>query len=137
MITKVHAGPAKIRVTFSMPSAIWADTIHLVGDFNNWSKTATPLRLSDAGWMVSLVLPEGEAYQYRYLVNGEEWHNDWHADGYRRNEFGGDSSVVITRIAVEEPLEVVEEPELLELEAGNIVHFPTWRLKYQRKVSQS
>lgn len=96
MVTKVYGGPGRVRVTFSMPAAIWADTIHLVGEFNNWNTRATPLRLSDNGWLVTLELEAGQAYQYRYLVNGTEWHNDWNADRYEPNEFGGDNSVVVT-----------------------------------------
>ena len=96
MITKRPAGPNKVRVTFSMPSAIWADSIYLVGDFNNWSKTATPLALDDSGWHITLELEANRSYQYRYLVNNDEWHNDWHADRYEPNEYGGDNSVVNT-----------------------------------------
>lgn len=96
MITKVPGSWSKVRVTFSMPAAIWADTIHLVGDFNNWSSTSTPLRLSDNCWSVTLELEAGYSYQYRYLINGTEWYNDWQADRYAPNEHGGDNSVVIT-----------------------------------------
>ncbi|MBO9348557.1 isoamylase early set domain-containing protein [Chloroflexus sp. MS-G] len=98
MITK-QIGPAgKVRVTFSLPAAIWADTIHLVGDFNGWNPRATPLRATEHGWMVTLDLDAGRIYQYRYLVNDNEWHNDWNADGYVPNPYGGDNSVVDTTI---------------------------------------
>lgn len=126
MITKVPAGPGKVRVTFSMPAAIWADTIHLVGDFNNWSNTATPLRLSESGWTVTLELEAGRSYQYRYLINSAEWHNDWHADRYEPNEFGGDNSVVVALPLPEmarngsrapRPSQKRREPELVEFEA--------------------
>lgn len=98
MITKRPVGANKVRVTFSMSAAIWADTIYLVGDFNGWSKTATPLLLDDNGWHASLDLDANQAYQYRYLVNTNEWHNDWQADRYEPNEYGGDNSVVITKL---------------------------------------
>jgi 1,4-alpha-glucan branching enzyme len=88
----------KLRVTFSMPAGIWADTIHLVGDFNGWNKTATPLRLNDHNWSVSLELDAEQCYQYRYLINGTDWYNDWRADDYRPNELGGDNSVVMTML---------------------------------------
>lgn len=102
MITKEFAASDKVRVTFSMPAGIWADTIHLVGDFNNWNCTATPLRLCEYGWSVSLELDAGKEYQYRYLVNGTDWYNDWRADRYEPNEFGGDNSVVMTHISYAE-----------------------------------
>lgn len=96
MITKKPAAAGKVRVTFAMPAAIWADTIHLVGDFNNWSISATPLRQGDKCWSVSLELEAGREYQYRYLINGVDWYNDWQADRYAPNEHGGDNSVVVT-----------------------------------------
>jgi 1,4-alpha-glucan branching enzyme len=96
MVTKMPCRCGKVKVTFAMPSALWADSIHVVGDFNGWDDRATPLRQTESGWMVSLELDAGRAYQYRYVVNGSEWHNDWQADGYAQNEYGGDNSVVIT-----------------------------------------
>lgn len=96
MITKRPGPGGKVRVTFAMPASIWADSIHVVGDFNSWDERATPLRLTDGGWMVTLELPAGQAYQYRFLLDGSEWHNDWTADGYEPNAYGGDNSVVRT-----------------------------------------
>ncbi len=96
MITKMPGPPGKVRVTFALPSAIWADTIYLVGDFNGWDERATPMRQTETGWMVTLELDAGCSFQYRYLHNGREWHNDWNADGYEPNSFGGDNSIVIT-----------------------------------------
>ncbi len=85
------------KVTFTLPEAIRAETVYLVGDFNDWSETATPLRKGKAGlFSVTLDLEKERAYQFRYLVNGEEWQNDWNADEYRANPFGGDNSVVVT-----------------------------------------
>jgi hypothetical protein len=48
-----------------------------------------------------LELEAGKAYQYRYLVNGTDWYNDWRADHYVPNEYGGDNSVVITFVEQE------------------------------------
>jgi 1,4-alpha-glucan branching enzyme len=95
MVTKVPSKPGKVAVTFSMPASIGAKMFHVVGDFNDWSTTATPLNLSEEGWCVSLELDAGRSYQYRYLVDGR-WFNDWKADGYEPNEHGGDNSVVVT-----------------------------------------
>ncbi len=87
-----------VRVTFILPPAIWAETVHLVGEFNNWNPTAQPLiwDRQEEAWTITLELPAGRQYQFRYLVNGTEWHNDWQADKYAPNPFGGDNSVVTT-----------------------------------------
>jgi 1,4-alpha-glucan branching enzyme len=85
------------KVTFALPEAIKAETVHLVGDFNNWSETSTPMKKLKGGkFTVTLDLDKGREYQFRYLVNSTEWHNDWHADKYVPNPFSGDNSVVIT-----------------------------------------
>ncbi|MGQ9613079.1 MAG: isoamylase early set domain-containing protein [Chloroflexus sp.] len=98
MIAKQPGPVGKVRVTFSLPASLWADTIYLVGDFNGWNPHATPLRATEHGWMVTLDLEAERTYQYRYLVNGNEWHNDWNADGYAPNPYGGNNSVVDTNI---------------------------------------
>jgi 1,4-alpha-glucan branching enzyme len=86
------------KVTFTLPEAIKAETAYLVGDFNNWDEKATPMKLikKNGQFSITLDLETGREYQFRYLVNGTEWHNDWHADKYVPNPFSGDNSVVTT-----------------------------------------
>ena len=86
-----------VKVTFDLPASVAARQIALVGDFNNWSPTETKLkRRKDSPWKVTLPLPPGQAYRYRFLLDGQHWENDWSADLYVANEFGTDDSVVIT-----------------------------------------
>ena len=95
MITKRKLGRGKVRVTFSMPPLDDVTQLNLVGDFNDWSITETPLKLgADGQWSTAISLEEGRDYQFRYLANGLEWHNDWAADAYTPNEYGTDNSVV-------------------------------------------
>jgi 1,4-alpha-glucan branching enzyme len=96
MITKRPSRAGKVKVTFAMPPSLWADSVHVVGDFNGWDERATPLRQTEYGWMITLELDAGCAFQYRYLLNGCEWQNDWQADAYAPNQFGGDNSVLLT-----------------------------------------
>lgn len=85
------------KVTFTLPEAIKAESAYLVGDFNNWDEKTTQMKKSKGGqFSTTLELDKGREYQFRYLVNGTEWHNDWHADKYVANPFSGDNSVVTT-----------------------------------------
>ena len=85
------------RVTFTLPVADSVRIVHLVGDFNHWDETATPMgRCAGSLMTVVLTLNCGQEYQFRYLIDEGEWHNDWAADKYVVNPFGGDNSVVIT-----------------------------------------
>ena len=86
-----------VQVTFYTADTLTADSVCLVGDFNDWDESATPMTpLKDGRFKVMLELePEGE-YEFRYLVNGEEWHNDWEADRYAPNPHGSENCVVAT-----------------------------------------
>ncbi len=86
------------KVTFYTPTAIEAEEVYLVGDFNDWDEEATPMsKLKDGRFKVTLDLDKDDEFQFRYLVDGTEWHNDWEADKYVPNPFSGDNSVVSTK----------------------------------------
>jgi 1,4-alpha-glucan branching enzyme len=88
----------KIKVTFEMPGDIDVKTMMLVGDFNGWDKTATPMkkRKKDGVFAASITLAAGRAYQFRYWLDDSRWENDWSADDYVPNGYGEDNSVVKT-----------------------------------------
>ena len=105
MLHKRKLPRGKVRVTFSMPALEGVAGLFLAGDFNDWSETAAPLaREADGSWSASLSLDAGRTYQFRYLDDRGEWHNDWAADAYAPNDFGGDNSVLdISAQAIEDP----------------------------------
>lgn len=89
--------PDTIQVTFRVPATIVAETVHVVGDFNDWSRNTHPLtQEQDGTWQISLELERGQVYHFRYLVNDSTWQNDWQADEYASNPFGGENSVLCT-----------------------------------------
>ena len=97
MIKKEPAGKKGfVRITFELPSNMWAERVNLVGEFNEWDTTATPMgrNRSDANWKATLDLEQGKRYRFRYLVDGKEWLNDWHADDHVENPYGSYDSVV-------------------------------------------
>jgi 1,4-alpha-glucan branching enzyme len=85
-----------VRVVFELPSTMWAERVNLVGDFNDWDTTAIPMtrNRSDANWKAAVELAGGQRYRFRYLVDGKEWLNDWHADDHDENPYGSYDSVV-------------------------------------------
>lgn len=95
MIRKISTpNPTCVRVVFELPSCLWADRIYLVGDFNNWDETATPMHQErDGVWRAVLELKRGVSYEFRYLIDGQ-WTSDSHADGFAENRFGVSNSVV-------------------------------------------
>jgi 1,4-alpha-glucan branching enzyme len=86
------------KVTFCLPreGSLSAETVTVVGEFNNWDEKATPMkRQKDGAFIATVELEVGREFRFRYFVNGEKWENDWCADKYEPNPFGGYDSVVV------------------------------------------
>jgi Carbohydrate-binding module 48 (Isoamylase N-terminal domain) len=71
-----------------------AASVTVVGDFNDWNPSATPLASANGGgvWWVTVPLPPGR-YRYAFVVNGTTWLADPEASAVE-HEFGRPSSVV-------------------------------------------
>jgi 1,4-alpha-glucan branching enzyme len=80
-------------VVFTLPAHAGAGGVVLVGDFNGWSQASHPMTRSGDGFHVTVPLEKDRSYRYRFLIDGHRWENDWNADQYVPNEFGGDDSV--------------------------------------------
>ena len=92
----------KCTVTFSInaAAAAGAEKAFLVGEFNDWSESATPMKKgADGSFSVKKQFEVNKEYQFRYLLDGKTWINDWKADKYIRSELvNDDNSVVSTYI---------------------------------------
>lgn len=96
MMKKAYVkGDAQCKVTFYTSKELKAEQIMLVGDFNEWNETSHPMEaMKDGRFKLTLTLDAPATYQFRYLVNGTEWHNDWEADQYLPNIHGSENSAV-------------------------------------------
>lgn len=73
----------KVTFKLSREEAKAAQTVRLVGDFNNWDTQVQPMkRLKNGAFTATLDLPKDNQYQFRYLLDDKEWENDWAADQY-------------------------------------------------------
>lgn len=89
---------AVCKVTFRLPkeAAPNAETVTIVGDFNNWNLTENKMKkLKNGDFTLILELPCNREYRFRYLIDTYKWENDWFADKYLPNDYGTDDSVVI------------------------------------------
>ncbi len=84
------------QVTFHLPEDVEAKEANLVGEFNAWDATATPMKKVKGVWKTTLELEKDREYQFRYVVDGGEWYNDEAADNYVPNFIDGDNCVVVT-----------------------------------------
>ncbi len=97
-LKKQYLKSQKCKVTFTLPAKAAPDAtnVMLVGEFNNWDETATPMKkMKDGRFQITLTLDPGQEYRFRYLIDGQYWENDWAADRYEPGPFSCDNSVVV------------------------------------------
>ncbi|VAW31235.1 hypothetical protein MNBD_CHLOROFLEXI01-5371 [hydrothermal vent metagenome] len=72
-----------------------AKNVALVCEHNGWEPIQ--MKQSKKGpFRTKIRLPKEGQFQFRYLVDGQTWHNDKTADTYLPNEHGGENSVIST-----------------------------------------
>jgi hypothetical protein len=108
---KSSLGGTAALVSFELPPSVFADSVSVCGDFNDWLPGAQPLaRLEGGGFRVVLELPVGRRWRFRYLLDGGRWENDWAADDYIPNHHGGHDSVVDLTSSSMPPASTSPEP---------------------------
>ncbi|MDH3291241.1 MAG: isoamylase early set domain-containing protein [Gemmatimonadota bacterium] len=87
--------PSVVQFVIVAPSAA---TVSLVGDFNDWNVSATPMRPApgDGIWSVTVPLEPGR-YRYAFLVDGQTWLADPSAPRAFDDDFGPPNSVLTVR----------------------------------------
>jgi 1,4-alpha-glucan branching enzyme len=82
------------KVTFKYRTD--AQKLVLVGDFNGWDESATPMKKAkDGTFSVTVEMETGFEQQFRYLADDDIWLNDEAADKYVISSLGSENSVVI------------------------------------------
>jgi 1,4-alpha-glucan branching enzyme len=84
------------KVTFTLPKEAVenAETVAIFGDFNQWQEGIMLTKQKDGSFKAAVELEKGRSYEYRFLINGEKWENDWAAEAYVPTPFGTFNSVV-------------------------------------------
>lgn len=91
--SKTKSGIITREVQFEFPAPD-AQEVSLVGNFNNWNISETPMKKDKNGvWRRTLSLEAGK-YEYRFYVDGN-WENDASCPGCVPNEFGSKNCVRI------------------------------------------
>lgn len=71
-------------------------SVSLVGEFNDWQAIELPFNKKSKSFKKKLRLPNNNKFEFRYLINGTEWENDYAADQYIPNIYGSENSIVNT-----------------------------------------
>ena len=96
MISKSYSkNQTSCRVTFKVPKGLEAESVVLLGDFNEWETQANPLKVrKDGSWSTTVSIKADREYRFRYLVDGERWINDDEVDHLVANRFGGQDGLL-------------------------------------------
>ena len=102
---KSRKAKGRASVTFTLDPRVGAQTAAVCGEWNDWSASADVMRRdAEGGFSLTVDLEAGRAYRFRYLLDDLRWENDWAADAYLPNSFGGDDSIVnLTALAKAAP----------------------------------
>lgn len=95
--TTATSTPVKTtKVTFALPKEAVenAETVAVLGDFNNWQEGIVLSKQKDGSFKIAVELEIGRSYEYRFLINGQKWENDWAAEQYAPTPYGNYNSVV-------------------------------------------
>jgi len=97
MVTKTLRKDDTVQICFYTEALPEAESVNLVGSFDDWDRSAHPMRrLKDGRFMAIKRFELSCRHEYRYLVNGETWINDPEAESYTPNPYGSDNCVVTT-----------------------------------------
>jgi 1,4-alpha-glucan branching enzyme len=96
MIKRENAANDKVKVTFVLPYEEGQPALSVVGDFNEWSPTATKLvKRRNGTASVAVTLDAGQTYRFRYYSADGVWLNDSEADGYELSEHGSENCLLL------------------------------------------
>lgn len=91
--TKGPAAEGERRVRFVI-DAEGASSVHLAGEFNDWSDSARPMADEDGdGTFETILSLEPGRYAYKFVVDGT-WKEDPNASEYVDDGYGGKNSIV-------------------------------------------
>jgi predicted flap endonuclease-1-like 5' DNA nuclease len=85
------------KVTFEVPNEQVGKgrDVRVLGTFNGWSwDKGLPMSGGKSAYKADIHLAPGE-YQFRYLVDNQEWKNDWDAPGYTASGYASDNCVLL------------------------------------------
>lgn len=86
--------------TVNTQAAAGAQSVNLVGEFNSWDETKNPMKKAkDGSFSAKLTLASDKEFQFRYLLDGKTWINDWNADKYVRSELANDDNSVVSTVS--------------------------------------
>ena len=89
-------GSCKVTFTYPVISGHSVKSVQVLGDFNNWdSKIAPKMKKGKDEFTTVIELNAGKSYEFRYLLDGIKWDNDFSADNYIASPYSGINNSVL------------------------------------------
>lgn len=89
----------KVTFKISEEEAQNAKSVRLVGEFNDWDLSVPPMKkLKNGTFTTTVELEAGKEYQFRYLLDDQNWENDWAADAYVPSQTSFEDNSVVSCI---------------------------------------
>jgi 1,4-alpha-glucan branching enzyme len=86
-----------LKVTFVLPASEPARPVSVLGSFNGWDPLVHPLkRRSNGTRSVTVEVPAGNVFEFKYLADGGEWFCDPDADAVEVAEYSVHNSLLST-----------------------------------------
>ena len=87
----------KVTFRLSKEEVNNAKSVHIAGNFNEWSKAKTPMRqLKNGSFTITLDLEKNNEFQFRYILDRQTWINDSQADKSVPSGFSGSHNSVVS-----------------------------------------
>ncbi|MDC0611948.1 isoamylase early set domain-containing protein [Vibrio sp.] len=86
----------EVEVTFELEVPESSSKVSIVADFLDWQPEPMKKIAKSSMFKFKTRLPKDGEFQFRYLLDGQQWVNDPNADNYIPNGFGEDNSLVST-----------------------------------------
>ena len=73
-----------------------AESVSLVGDFNDWNIAASQLTRAESGlWLTEIAVPKAGRFGYKFVVDGRRWLEDPNNGMKTADNYGGLNSVLV------------------------------------------
>jgi serine protease AprX len=73
-----------------------AHSVSVAGDFNGWSRDATPLKRNESGlWFTEIGLSRAGRFEYKFIINRQRWIEDPSNGMKAPDNYGGLNSVLV------------------------------------------
>ena len=86
-----------LKVTFVLPATEPEGPVSVLGSFNGWDPFVHPLKKRSNGTRsVTVEVPAGNQFEFKYLAEGGEWFCDPDADAVEVSEYSVHNSLLLT-----------------------------------------